>query len=80
MRTVILDCDIASCLAKINRMDLRDLLLILFKRRALTREEIKYLIRDIEDRDNIIIKYKSELLSLMSDHIGEDGCEGGDKA
>jgi predicted nucleic acid-binding protein len=64
----------------IKVLDLRDLLLILFKRRALTREEIKYLIRDIEDRDNIIIKYKSELLSLMSNHIGEDGCEGGDKA
>jgi len=41
---------------------------------------MKDLIRDIEDRDNIIIKYKFELLSLMSDHIGEDGCEGGDKA
>jgi hypothetical protein len=45
---------------------------LLFKRRALTQEEMKDLIRDIEDMDNIIIKDKSELLSLMSDHIEID--------
>jgi len=53
----------------IKVLDLRDILLLLFKRRALTREEMKDLIRNIEDMDNIIIKDKSELLSLMSDHI-----------
>jgi predicted nucleic acid-binding protein len=64
----------------IKVLDLRDILLLLFKRRALTREEMKDLIRDIEDKDNIIIKYNSELLSLIRDDIGEDGYEGMDKA
>jgi predicted nucleic acid-binding protein len=43
-------------------LDLRDILLILFKRGALTREEMKDLIRDIEDMDNIFIKDKSSIL------------------
>ena len=43
-------------------LDLRDILLLLFKRRALTREEMKDLIRDIEDMDNITIKDKSSIL------------------
>jgi hypothetical protein len=45
-----------------------DILLLLFKRRALAIEEMKDLIRDIEYTDNIIIKDKSGLLGLMSDH------------
>ncbi len=43
-------------------LDLRDILLILFKQRALTREEMDDLIQDIEDMDNIIIKDKSSIL------------------
>ena len=43
-------------------LDLRDILLLLFKRRALTREKMKDLIRDIEDMDNITIKDKSSIL------------------
>ena len=43
-------------------LDLRDILFLLFKRRALTREEMKDLIHDIEDMDNIIIKDKSSIL------------------
>jgi predicted nucleic acid-binding protein len=50
-------------------LDLRDILLLLFKRRALAIEEMKDLIRDIEHMDNIIIKDKSERLGLISDHI-----------
>jgi hypothetical protein len=43
-------------------LDLRDILLILFKLRALTREEMGDLIQDIEEMDNIIIKDKSSIL------------------
>ena len=46
----------------IKVLDLRDILLILSKRRALTREEMKDLIHDIEDMDNTIIKDKSLIL------------------
>ena len=42
-------------------LDLRDILLILFKKRALNREEMNDLIQDIEDMDNIIIKDKSSI-------------------
>jgi predicted nucleic acid-binding protein len=43
-------------------LDLRDILLLLFRRRALTSEEMNDLIRDIEEKDNIIIKDKSSIL------------------
>ena len=43
-------------------LDLRDILLILFKKRVLNREEMNDLIRDIEDMNNIIIKDKSSIL------------------
>ena len=43
-------------------LDLRDILLILFKQRALTREDMNDLIQSIEDMDNIIIKDKSTIL------------------
>ena len=46
----------------IKVLDLRDILLILSKRRALTREAMKDLIHDIEDMDNTIIKDKSSIL------------------
>ncbi len=47
---------------EIKVLDLRDILLILSKRRVLTREEMKDLIQDIEDMDNTIIKDKSHIL------------------
>jgi hypothetical protein len=43
-------------------LDLRDILLLLFEQRALTREEMKDLIHEIEDMDNITIKDKSSIL------------------
>ena len=46
----------------IKVLDLRDILLILSKQRALTREEMKDLIHDIEEMDNTIIKDKSLIL------------------
>ena len=46
----------------IKVLDLRDILLILFRQRALTREEMNDLIQDIEDMDNVVIKYKSSIL------------------
>ena len=53
----------------IKVLDLRDILFLLFIQKALKRDEIIDLIRIIEDKDNIIIKNKSELLDLMTlDH------------
>jgi hypothetical protein len=46
----------------IKVLDLRDILHILFRQRALTREEMNDLIQDIEDMDNVVIKYKSSIL------------------
>jgi predicted nucleic acid-binding protein len=43
-------------------LDLRDILLLLARQRALSREEVKDLIREIEQKDNIIIKDKSSIL------------------
>jgi hypothetical protein len=54
----------------IKVLDLRDILLHIFMQKILTRDEMIELIRNIEDKDNIIIKNKSELLGLMKqDHI-----------
>jgi len=44
-------------------LDLRDILLLLARRRALSWEEMKDLIREIEQKDNIIIKDKSSILN-----------------
>jgi len=53
----------------IKVLDLRDILLLLFMQKALRRDEIIDLIRIIEDKDNIIINDKSDLLDLMKlDH------------
>lgn len=53
----------------IKVLDLRDILFLLFMQKALKRDEIIDLIRIIEDKDNIIINDKSELLDLMKlDH------------
>lgn len=53
----------------IKVLDLRDILFLLFMQKALRRDEIIDLIRIIEDKDNIIIKNKSELLDLIKlDH------------
>ena len=46
----------------IKVLDLRDILLILFKERALTREKMNDLIQNIEDMDNITFKDKSSIL------------------
>ena len=55
----------------IKVLDLRDILFLLFMQKALKRDEIIDLIRIIEDKDNIIIKNKSDLLYLMKlDHAG----------
>ena len=43
-------------------LDLRDILLILFKQKALNQEELNDLIQDIEDMDNIIIKDKYSII------------------
>jgi predicted nucleic acid-binding protein len=54
----------------IKVLDLRDILLHIVMQKALTRAETIELIRNIEDKDNIIIKDKSELLDLIKpDHI-----------
>jgi len=44
-------------------LDLRDILLLLARRKALSWEEMKDLIREIEQKDNIIIKDKSSILN-----------------
>jgi len=46
----------------IKAIDLRDILLLLFRKGALTREEVNDLICDIEEKDNIIIKDKTSIL------------------
>jgi predicted nucleic acid-binding protein len=46
----------------LNVLDLWDILLLLSRQGALTLEEMKDLIRDIEEKDNIIIKDRTSIL------------------
>ena len=55
-KAIILDTDMASAFAKIDHLDLHSILRALWKSGLKSKDDVKTIIRELEDKDNTQIK------------------------